>query len=248
MAQIVVGPFGHFFDIPDTALVPDLQTFVMHWRTIARASEPQTSNNMTARMANIGFGARRREGRHCLALLYRGLRATVSRRRSLSTWRRRVGLLPWGTVRGTRTQVSHVHPDGWHSGVNAAVPLVSIMTEGENRNGWIEFGRSQTYPKSKAVPRLKRSNLSRAPLSVPSHFYHRTIPFNQTEAHQSCLWFTPRITRDLTSRQVAFLALSLFQAKKDRRAWHVDPRYYRRQRHLPLGSGRRASAGSQYVG
>ena len=103
---------------------------------------------------------------------------------------RRAGIITlWGTVLGAQGhQVSHVHPDGWLSGVYyAAVPLsIDNDLKAENRNGWIEFGRSQTYPKSKAVPETKTFEPIEGHLYLfPSYFYHRTIPFESDEKRVS---------------------------------------------------------------
>ena len=95
----------------------------------------------------------------------------------------------WGTVLEAQGhQVSHIHPDGWLSGVYyAAVPLsIDNDPQAKNRNGWIEFGRSQTYPKSKAVPETKTFEPIEGRLYLfPSYFYHRTIPFESDEKRVS---------------------------------------------------------------
>ena len=87
----------------------------------------------------------------------------------------------------------------------------------ENQNGWIEFGRSQASPKSKAVPETKTFEPIEGRLFLfPSYFYHWTIQFESDEKRVRLAFdLMPSAQHGIQrSRQVAFLALSLFHAKK----------------------------------
>lgn len=86
----------------------------------------------------------------------------------------------WGTVLGNGGhQSSHIHRDGWLSGVYyAQLPdLIGAGTPGDA--GWIEFGRQQHYPKSRSRPRVQVFQPVEGKLFLfPSYFYHRTLPFD----------------------------------------------------------------------
>jgi tetratricopeptide (TPR) repeat protein len=85
----------------------------------------------------------------------------------------------WGTVLGRQGhQSSHIHRDGWLSGVYyARVPDVLRDSDGDQA-GWIEFGRPQPYPKARTEPEVRRCRPVEGQIYLfPSYFYHRTIPF-----------------------------------------------------------------------
>ncbi len=85
----------------------------------------------------------------------------------------------WGTVLGSQGhQAPHIHRSGWLSGCYYARIPDTITAQDSDQSGWIEFGRPQDYPKSKAQP-VVRSYQPHEGLVVlfPSYFYHRTEPF-----------------------------------------------------------------------
>ena len=98
-----------------------------------------------------------------------------------------LGLLPWGTVLGAQGhQVSHVHPDGWHSGVYMPFRLVSIMTRRRRTetvglsSGEAKRIRSRSRPETKTFEPIEGHLYL-----FPSYFYHRTIPFESDEKRVS---------------------------------------------------------------
>ena len=94
-----------------------------------------------------------------------------------SFWRHDI----WATVLDSGGhQGSHIHRDGWLSGVYyVQTPTVINSQESScDTAGWIEFGRPVIYPKARAEPVTKRYPPSEGCLYLfPSYFYHRTIPF-----------------------------------------------------------------------
>ena len=191
---------GRFDITPDTAQFPDLQTFNHALADYCKghpslAYEP--SNNMTT----LGWQTLdlAHDDEKAVTVLLSCIEACVQQyleARPVDPTHPYLCQRPagwdyylWGTVLGAQGhQVSHVHPDGWLSGVYyAAVPLsIDNDPKAKNRNGWIEFGRSQTYPKSKAVPETKTFEPIEGRLYLfPSHFYHRTISFESDEKRVS---------------------------------------------------------------
>ncbi len=86
----------------------------------------------------------------------------------------------WATVLGDGGhQSSHIHRDGWLSGVYYAQLPDSVSAGTPGHAGWIEFGRQQVYPKSQSRPRVQVFQPVEGKLLLfPSYFYHRTLPFN----------------------------------------------------------------------
>ncbi len=89
----------------------------------------------------------------------------------------------WATVLGSQGhQKPHYYTVGWLSGVYyAKIPDV-ITADTETKAGWIELGRVQEYPKSKAEP-LVRSYQPYEGMVIlfPSFIYHRTEPFESED-------------------------------------------------------------------
>jgi len=89
----------------------------------------------------------------------------------------------WGTVLGAQGhQAPHIHRSGWLSGCYYAKIPDAINADGDDQAGWIEFGRPQDHPLSKAPP-VVRSYQPHEGMVVlfPSYFYHRTEPFVSQE-------------------------------------------------------------------
>jgi len=85
----------------------------------------------------------------------------------------------WGTVLGRHGhQRTHIHRDGWLSGVYYAQLPKDLNATPESRDGWIEFGRPHVYPQASApvTERLFRPEEGTMFL-FPSYCYHRTLPF-----------------------------------------------------------------------
>lgn len=77
-------------------------------------------------------------------------------------------------------QESHIHRDGWLSGVYYAQvpPTIAAGRNNGNTDGWIEFGKPRAYPKAQSTPETRRYRPVEGRLYLfPSYFYHRTIPF-----------------------------------------------------------------------
>ncbi len=89
----------------------------------------------------------------------------------------------WATVLGSQGhQDPHIHRSGWLSGCYyAKIPDV-ISADSKSRDGWIEFGRPQDHPMSKAEPQLRSYQPHEGMLVLfPSYFYHRTEPFESQD-------------------------------------------------------------------
>ncbi len=87
----------------------------------------------------------------------------------------------WATVlESGGHQDSHIHRDGWLSGVYYVQTPTSISKNQRDSDtaGWIEFGRPVVYPKAQATPVTRCYPPTEGCLYLfPSYFYHRTIPF-----------------------------------------------------------------------
>ena len=85
----------------------------------------------------------------------------------------------WGVVmQSAGHQIPHIHPAAWLSGVYYPKLPDLISTEGENKEGSIEFGRPPDHFHNAREP----ETLSQLPepgmmVLFPSYFYHRTVPF-----------------------------------------------------------------------
>ena len=86
----------------------------------------------------------------------------------------------WGTILGSGGhQSSHIHRDGWLSGVYYTQLPDIVMANTGDHAGWIEFGRQSYYPKSQTQPVTRVFQPVEGKLFLfPSYFYHRTLPFN----------------------------------------------------------------------
>jgi uncharacterized protein (TIGR02466 family) len=89
----------------------------------------------------------------------------------------------WATVLGSQGhQAPHIHRSGWLSGCYyAKIPDV-IAADSMKQDGWIEFGRPQGHPMSKAEPQLRSYPPHEGMVVLfPSYFYHRTEPFESQD-------------------------------------------------------------------
>jgi uncharacterized protein (TIGR02466 family) len=92
-------------------------------------------------------------------------------------------LTAWGVVlRNKGHERSHIHPNGWLSGV-FYVQLPEIISDPESEpQGWLEFGRPtkdlhvSTEPETQTY-QPQYGNI----ILFPSYFYHGTIPFKSKE-------------------------------------------------------------------
>jgi tetratricopeptide (TPR) repeat protein len=92
----------------------------------------------------------------------------------------------WGTVlEGEGFQAPHIHPSGWLSGVfYPQVP--SIVEEGQEKEGWIEFGQpGPEYHFTKPAPLRLVKPEPGAMVVFPSYMFHRTIAFQSDETRIS---------------------------------------------------------------
>jgi len=93
----------------------------------------------------------------------------------------RLDLSVWGVVmEAGGHQIPHIHPAAWMSGVYYAEIPDSIG--GEDRAGWLEFGRPPGHFHNRTEPPLCALR-PKAGLMVlfPSYFYHHTIPFEMDQ-------------------------------------------------------------------
>jgi len=88
----------------------------------------------------------------------------------------------WATILGSQGhQAPHIHRSGWLSGCYYA-RIPDVMASGDGQEGWIEFGRPQDHPESKAEPVVRAYKPHEGMVVLfPSYFYHRTIPFESDE-------------------------------------------------------------------
>ena len=86
----------------------------------------------------------------------------------------------WGVVLDAGGhQASHIHRDGWLSGVYYPQLPDVVNATSTDHTGWIEFGLQQYYPKSTSQPVVRMFQPVEGKLFLfPSYFYHRTIPFD----------------------------------------------------------------------
>ena len=100
----------------------------------------------------------------------------------------------WGIViRSGGFQLSHIHRDGWVSGVYYAVVPDSVQGDAaEDTGGCLELGRppepicgTTDFPVRTIRPRPGRLNL------FPSYVWHRTLPYEE-EAERICVAFDIR--------------------------------------------------------
>jgi len=191
---------GRFDITPDPAQFPDSQTFNQALAAYCKAHPSlayEPSNNTTT----LGWQTSdlAHDDEKVIAVLLSSIEDCVQAylaARPIDPTHPYLGQRPrgwnyylWGTVLGAQGhQVSHVHPDGWLSGVYYAAvpPSIDSDPNAESLNGWIEFGRSQAYPKAEVVPETKTFEPVEGRLYLfPSYFYHRTIPFESDEKRVS---------------------------------------------------------------
>ena len=74
-------------------------------------------------------------------------------------------------------QASHIHPTAWLSGVYD-VELPPEVGSGEDRQGWIEFGRPGSDFPGTAEPLIRQMRPEAGKVILfPSYFTHNTLPF-----------------------------------------------------------------------
>ena len=184
---------GRFDISPDPAAYPDLQTFNRALAGYCKA-HPSLAYEPKANTTMGGWqtGDMAPDGAPAIAELLRQVEACVHRyvdERPLQPGHPFLGQRPkgwnyylWGTVlKSEGHQASHIHRDGWLSGVYYAdLPEgVGENRQGDSADGWIEFGEPQAYPKSKAESETRTYEPVEGRLYLfPSYFYHRTVPFN----------------------------------------------------------------------
>ena len=80
----------------------------------------------------------------------------------------------------------HFHPVGWLSGVYYPALPKTVETSGDDREGWIEFGRAFYMIKSSDNPPVRAVKPEEGFMVLfPSYFGHRTIPFTGDEKRVS---------------------------------------------------------------
>ncbi len=100
---------------------------------------------------------------------------------------RRFDLTAWCIkLEGQGYQVPHIHPSAWLSGVYY-VRLPEIISQpGQGKAGWIEFGRPPEHFHCSVEPEVRLFQPEQGlMLLFPSYFYHRTVPFESTDARIS---------------------------------------------------------------
>ena len=88
-------------------------------------------------------------------------------------------IIAWGSILGKQGHhESHIHGDGWLSGVYYGKLPDVMETENKKREGWIEFGRPKNYVDNGSSPEFHFIRPHEGMMILfPSYFYHRTIPF-----------------------------------------------------------------------
>ena len=75
-----------------------------------------------------------------------------------------------------------MHPDGWVSGVYYVKLPKIIATDESGHAGWIEFGNVPAEFRHTATRTVKAIQPKEGLLILfPSYFYHRTVPFADTQ-------------------------------------------------------------------
>jgi tetratricopeptide (TPR) repeat protein len=99
-------------------------------------------------------------------------------------------LTAWGVVLKSKGhERSHIHPNGWLSGV-FYVQLPQIINEAQFKpQGWLEFGRPTTDLHVKSPQETEAYKPEYGSIILfPSYFYHGTIPFKSKE-NRICISF-----------------------------------------------------------
>jgi uncharacterized protein (TIGR02466 family) len=79
-------------------------------------------------------------------------------------------------------QIPHIHPSAWLSGVYYPKLPAVIGTPGEDKAGWIEFGRPREEVRCAVEPEIRFYKPEEGLLFLfPSYVYHRTVPFESEE-------------------------------------------------------------------
>ena len=99
-------------------------------------------------------------------------------------------LMMWSVVMDSQGhQLSHMHPDGWVSGVYYVELPGKMHSATADQEGWIEFGRPLPELTGSSQPRTRTIRPQEGMLVLfPSYFYHQTIPFKSTE-QRICIAF-----------------------------------------------------------
>lgn len=89
----------------------------------------------------------------------------------------------WCTILGTQGhQASHIHRSAWLSGCYYAKMPNLVTSDSTQQAGWIEFGRNQTTPVTRAEPIVRAYKPEEGMIVLfPSYFYHRTEPFESED-------------------------------------------------------------------
>ncbi|MEE8352699.1 MAG: putative 2OG-Fe(II) oxygenase, partial [Rhodospirillales bacterium] len=93
----------------------------------------------------------------------------------------------WGSIIGQDGALqSHIHPQGWLSGVYYAHVPEAAETAKDQCEGWIEFGRPPKYPSEQGnVPFHRVQPVVGLMVFFPSYYFHQTIPFGSDETRFS---------------------------------------------------------------
>jgi tetratricopeptide (TPR) repeat protein len=92
----------------------------------------------------------------------------------------------WGSIlEGEGYLRSHNHPQGWLSAVYYGRVPDAVETSGEERQGWIEFGRPPNYEAETGEPEFPLFQPQEGLMVMwPSYYFHRTVPFESPgESH-----------------------------------------------------------------
>jgi len=84
---------------------------------------------------------------------------------------------------------THIHPEGWLSGVYYVQIPDGVSADGGGQDGWLEFGRPREHYPCKAEHEIRALRPEAGIMRMfPSYFYHRTIPFTGDE-QRICIAF-----------------------------------------------------------
>ena len=79
-------------------------------------------------------------------------------------------------------ELTHIHPQGWLSGVYYVSVPKAVGDAGEAHDGWLELGRPRDhYPCRRNHPVVALKPEEGLMRMFPSFFYHRTLPFESDE-------------------------------------------------------------------
>ena len=92
-------------------------------------------------------------------------------------------IIAWGSILGKQGHhESHIHGDGWLSGVYYG-KLPDVMdSENRKREGWIKFGRPNNYVDNESSPEFHFLRPREGMMILfPSYFYHQTVPLESDD-------------------------------------------------------------------